>query len=55
MRIRHLTLFVFLLGGFAGMAELRPIVAQAFSSRIEIGELRPGIKIYWIAKSENER
>jgi len=54
LRSKHLTLLVLLIGIFAAASELKPVFAQAFSSRIEIGELQPGIKIYILAKNESE-
>lgn len=55
MRIRHLNrLFLFALGLCTAMTELAPVVEQAFSPTIELGELQPGIRIYWKAKNVNE-
>jgi hypothetical protein len=54
MRAKHLTLFVLGLGIFAAASEIKPMLNQAFSSRIEIGELQPGVKIYFVAKNESE-
>jgi hypothetical protein len=55
MRVKHLTLCVFLAGLVTGLLELRPVVAQAFSPRIEIGELQPGVKVYLLARNEETR
>lgn len=54
MRARHLTLLVLGLGIFAAASELKANLALAFSPRIELGELQPGIKIYFLAKNETE-
>lgn len=54
MRIKHLTLLVFSLGIFTAMAEIAPVVNQAFSSTIEIGELQPGVRIYWKPSHEKD-
>lgn len=51
-RIPHLVMLA--LVAYAFLAEARPLVRQAFSPVIGIGELGAGVKIYLVARNDKE-